>query len=79
MPEENLSAEEKRKKSIWVIAGEYSAVGFMLPSSIIVGYVIGYYLDKYFGTKFLYLVFLLLGIAAGFVQIFQFVKKHQND
>ena len=66
------------KKSIWVIAGEYSALGFILPSSVVAGYLTGYWLDKWLGTTYLYLVFLLLGIVAGFVQIFRFLKKHED-
>jgi F0F1-type ATP synthase assembly protein I len=66
------------KKSIWVIAGEYSALGFVLPSSVFAGYLIGYLLDKQFGTHYLYLVFMVLGIIAGFIQIFRFLKKHED-
>jgi F0F1-type ATP synthase assembly protein I len=66
------------KKSIWVIAGEYSALGFVLPSSVFAGYLIGYLLDKQFGTHYLYLVFMVLGIIAGFFQIFRFLKKHED-
>jgi len=50
-------------------AGEYTSLAFLLPASTFVGYAIGYLLDKAFGTHFLYLVFLLLGIASGFVQL----------
>ena len=70
--------EEPPKKSIWVIAGEYSSVAFILPSSAVAGYFIGYFLDKQFGTSYLYLVFLVLGIVAGFIQIFRFLKKHED-
>ncbi|HET8547192.1 MAG TPA: AtpZ/AtpI family protein [Bryobacteraceae bacterium] len=57
------------EKNIWVKAGEYSALAFLLPSTSFVGYVIGYLLDKWLGTTYLYLVFLVLGIAGGFVQL----------
>ena len=70
--------QDDNKKSIWVIAGEYSALGFVLPSSVFAGYLIGYLLDKQFGTHYLYLVFLVLGIIAGFIQIFRFLKKHED-
>lgn len=70
--------QSDEKKSIWVIAGEYSALGFVLPSSVFAGYLIGYLLDKQFGTNYLYLVFLVLGIIAGFMQIFRFLKKHED-
>jgi len=49
--------------------GEYTSLAFLLPASTFVGYAIGYLLDKFFGTHFLYLVFLLLGIASGFVEL----------
>jgi ATP synthase protein I len=65
-------------KSIWVIAGEYSSLGFILPSSVVAGYLIGYWLDKWLGTTYLYLVFLVLGIVSGFIQIFRFLKKHED-
>jgi F0F1-type ATP synthase assembly protein I len=57
------------KKSAMQQAGEYTSLAFLLPASTFVGYAIGYLLDKAFGTHFLYLVFLLLGIASGFVQL----------
>jgi ATP synthase protein I len=58
-----------REKNIWVKAGEYSSLAFILPSSTFVGYAIGYLLDKWLGTTYLYIVFLLLGIVGGFVQV----------
>jgi len=58
-----------RKQSWQVQAGEWMALSFVLPASVFVGYVIGYLLDKLFGTHWLYLVFLLLGIVAGFRQL----------
>ncbi len=47
--------------------GRYMSLAFILPSSTFVGWLIGYLLDRAFGTHFLYIVFLLLGIIAGFV------------
>lgn len=58
-------------------AGEYSALGFILPSSIFAGYLIGAWLDRMLGTTYLYFVFLLLGIVGGFIHIFRFLKKHE--
>ena len=59
------------KKALAQQVGEYTSLAFLLPASTFVGYAIGYLLDKAFGTHFLYLVFLLLGIAAGFVKLIQ--------
>ena len=74
--EEN-PVEKPRKKNAWVTAGEYSALGFILPSSVFAGYLIGSWLDRMFGTTYLDLVFLLLGIVGGFIHIFRFLKKHE--
>ena len=72
---EKKAVGKERKKSAWVTAGEYSALGFILPSSIVAGYLIGGWLDRMFGTNYLYFVFLLLGIVGGFIHIFRFVNK----
>ena len=74
MEEKDVKAPPKKKSAV-VVFGEYSALGFILPSSVIAGYLIGAWLDKMFGTTYLYFVFLLLGIAGGFIQIFRVVNK----
>jgi F0F1-type ATP synthase assembly protein I len=68
------------KKPISVMVGEYTALAFMLPAATFIGYLIGYLLDKAFGTHFLYIPFLVLGIAAGFVQLIrQLMRDTRND
>lgn len=60
----------------WIrLTGEYLSLAFLLPSATFVGYAIGYFLDRAFGTSFLYLVFLLLGIAGGFIQLVRQIQK----
>lgn len=56
-------------KSFTRMVGEYSNLAFILPASIFVGYAIGYGLDKWFGTHFWYLVWLLIGIVAGMKEL----------
>jgi F0F1-type ATP synthase assembly protein I len=68
------------KKSFMVLVGEYTSLAFMLPAATLVGYAIGYLLDKAFHTHFLYIPFLILGIAAGFVQLVrQLMRDTRND
>ena len=78
MEQKPVKRPPETSKSIWVIAGEYSSLAMILPASVFAGYVIGYLLDKQFGTTYLYLVFLILGIVSGFVSIFRFLKKHED-
>jgi F0F1-type ATP synthase assembly protein I len=68
------------KKSWMATAGEYTSLAFLLPVSTFVGYAIGYLLDKAFGTHFLYLIFLVLGTVAGFVQLIrQFLRDSRDN
>ena len=63
-----------------VLVGEYTSLAVMLPAATLVGYVIGYLLDRAFHTHFLYIPFLILGIAAGFVQLVrQLMRDTRND
>jgi F0F1-type ATP synthase assembly protein I len=67
------------KKSALAQASEYTSLAFLLPASTFVGYAIGYLLDKAFGTHFLYLVFLLVGIAAGFLQLLRRLLRDTKE
>ena len=69
----------KRPKTAMQLVSEYTALAFLLPVSTFVGYIIGYLLDKAFGTHFLYLVFLVIGIASGFVQLVRQVMRDTGD
>ena len=50
-------------------------VGMVFPASLVAGLLVGYGLDRLFGTHFLYLIFMLLGIAGAFVQMIRLLKK----
>ncbi len=52
----------------------------LLPASTFVGYIIGYYLDKAFGTTWLRILFLILGSVGGFVELIrQIMRDSGND
>jgi len=54
-------------------------MALLLPASTFVGYAIGYYLDKFFGTTWLKIVFLILGSVAGFVTLIRQIMRDSND
>lgn len=59
---------------------EYAALALMLPIATLVGYGIGYLLDHFFHTSFLRVVFLILGVVSGFVQVIrQLTRESRND
>ena len=50
-----------------------------LVSAVIIGTIIGFILDKTFGTKpWLILIFFFVGVIAGIVNVFRSAKKMQN-
>jgi len=47
----------------------------LLPAAVVVGFLIGYGLDKVFGTGFLKIIFLFLGVAAGIIEVIRELNK----
>jgi ATP synthase protein I len=70
---------ERDKESFWVLLARYSQLAVMMPAATFVGWVIGYLLDKWLHTSYLYLIGLLLGIAAGFVELIRSVMAGEKD
>ena len=69
----------RRNKSLAARAAEYSSLALVLPISTAVGYIIGYYLDKAFGTQWLRILFLILGTVGGFVQLIRQIMQDSGD
>lgn len=67
-----------KKDSLPVQLGKYYGLIFVLPAAALVGYGIGYALDKLFHTGFLKIVFLLLGVAAGMIDLFRELTKDDS-
>ena len=62
--------------SAWKALGELSAVGLTLVVATMLGLAGGYYLDRWLGTSpWLTLIGLVLGIAAGFVNLVRSVQR----
>ena len=68
--------EKKKYRKI----AHLSSLGLMLPSSIVVGMLIGWFLDKIFKTyPWLFLIFTLFGIVSGFYNILRGLSKFEDD
>lgn len=75
MPQASPREPGRRDRGFWMKYGEYSQLAFALPAATFVGYGIGYLLDKWLGTSFLQIVFLVIGIAAGLIQVVRFAQR----
>jgi ATP synthase protein I len=62
------------------LAGLASTLGLSVAFAILIGFGIGYWLDSKFGTSpWLTLLFLVMGVIAGFRNYYRFMKKQEKD
>jgi F0F1-type ATP synthase assembly protein I len=60
--------------------GLASSIAFVLVFSILIGWAFGSWLDKKLGTTpWLMLVFTLLGVAAGFIELIKIAQQLSKD
>ena len=69
---------EQPPKRFVVQMARYSQLALTLPAATVVGWLIGEALDKWLHTTWLYLVGLILGIAAGFVELVRTVTSSES-
>ncbi|MDY5050013.1 MAG: AtpZ/AtpI family protein [Candidatus Mucispirillum faecigallinarum] len=68
--------DEDKDKSVYKQLFNASTVGMALVSGILVGGVMGYFLDKWLGTSpWLLFVFLIFGFIAGVKNALHYLKK----
>jgi len=60
---------EPDKKNFWVQFARYSQLAFMLPAATAAGWIVGSLFDRWLHTTWINLLGLLLGIAAGFIEL----------
>jgi ATP synthase protein I len=72
-----LAADPSRKPDKkWI---DYSSLGLMFPASIVVGFAIGFFLDKWLKTDpWLTIIFILYGILAGFYNLFSQTRRNEK-
>jgi F0F1-type ATP synthase assembly protein I len=72
--------DPEQGKSIWVQLADYSQLAVIFPAATVIGWLLGLLLDHWLHTTWLYLVGLLLGIAAGFVELIRaFLSSDKSE
>jgi F0F1-type ATP synthase assembly protein I len=72
-----MDNKKKNKTREFVDIARLTSVGFGLVISTMIGYFIGAFIDKHAHTAPIFsLVFLLLGIAAGMINVFRTLGKN---
>ena len=72
-----LPDDDPDKKSFWVQMGLYSQLAFIFPAATVIGWLLGLALDRWLHTTWLYLVGLIVGIAAGFVELIRIAMSSE--
>lgn len=68
-----------KEKTLFKQFFEASSVGIQLVLATFAGFGIGYLLDKFFKTfPWLTLIFLVLGIISGFLELFKVARKQNG-
>jgi F0F1-type ATP synthase assembly protein I len=66
-------SDPPEKKSVLVQLANYSQLAFVFPAATVAGWLVGLAFDHWLHTTWLYLVGLILGIVAGFVELIRTV------
>jgi ATP synthase protein I len=67
--------DPQEKQSFWMQVGRYSQLAFVLPTALVVGWLVGAALDRWLHTTWIYLAGIVLGIVAGFVDLIRTVMR----
>jgi len=70
--------DSEQEKSFWLQFARYSQLAFVFPAALVVGWLVGALLDRWLHTTWLYLAGILLGIAAGFIELIRTVSRDTN-
>lgn len=72
--------ERQERKAFYRELGRYSALGFEMSLSVVIGLGIGYYLDKWLGTApWLMILWLGFGFAAGVRSLYRAAKRSEKE
>ena len=76
MAAEPQKPDDSNGKNAWGQMANYAQLGMVFPAATVIGWLIGVALDRWLHTHWLYLVGLILGIVAGFVELIRTVMKN---
>lgn len=71
--------DSDQRKTFWLQFARYSQLAFVLPAALVVGWLVGAALDRWLHTTWIYLAGILLGIAAGFVELIRTVVRDSDS
>jgi F0F1-type ATP synthase assembly protein I len=73
------SSKEPKDTGGWGQMASYAQLAMLLPAATFVGWLIGVALDHWLHTTWLYILGLILGIVAGFMELIRTVVKDSKN
>jgi F0F1-type ATP synthase assembly protein I len=70
-----MPPEPPQNRNPWA----YAQLAMMFPAATVIGWLIGTALDRWLHTTWLYIVGLVLGIVAGFVELIRTAMKDNQS
>ena len=67
------------KRSPWATAAKYSGMAFVVPAAVVVGYFLGAKADEWAGTRYWYIVGVIVGAIGGLIQIVRGLTGDSGD
>ena len=67
--------DDSGKKNVWVQLAGYSQLAIIFPAATFIGWLIGSALDHWLHTHWIYILGLILGSMAGFVELIRLVSS----
>ena len=74
MSEENRSD----KQSAAILWARYSQIAFIIPAAVVVGLLLGKLCDYWLHTRWLFLVGLIIGAIAGFIDMIRMIIRDKT-
>ena len=70
--------DQDRRESPAAIWARYSQIAFVIPAAVVIGMFLGKLLDYWLHTKWLFLVGIIIGAIAGFVDVIRTVIRQSK-
>lgn len=78
LDEQPAKEQDDKGKNVWVQMADYFQLAIIFPAATVVGWLLGLALDHWLHTSWLYIVGLILGSIAGFVELIRTVTKNSS-
>ena len=73
-----VTSETTQRQATLFYGARYSQIAFIIPGAVVVGLLVGKLLDYWFHTHWLFLVGIIVGAIAGFVDVIQTVLRDKD-